>query len=232
MPQAIADKIHALWGIRYIEGYGLTETIAPTHINPTHRPKSPCLGIPISNTESIIIDPQTLAPLPVGSVGEILVSGPQVFLGYHNNPQATSAAFVQIDKQRYFRTGDLGYVDEEGYFFMVDRLKRMINCSGYKVWPAEVESLLYAHPAVLEACVIACKDSYQGEAVKALVVKKPNSVLDEPTLIAWVRERMATYKVPKVIEFVDGLPKNAGGKVQWRVLQERERAVMDMINSE
>jgi fatty-acyl-CoA synthase len=224
MPKAVAEKIHALWGIHYVEGYGLTETMAPTHINPIHRPKTQCLGIPIFDTESIIIDPETMEELPTGSAGEILISGPQVFLSYHNNPEANAAAFVHINGQRYFRTGDLAYVDDEGYFFMVDRLKRMINASGYKVWPAEVETLLYAHTAILEACVIACKDSDRGEGVKALVVLKPDSTLDEAALISWAREQMAAYKVPQIVEFVDHLPKNATGKLQWRALQEKELA--------
>lgn len=222
MPKSVAEQIHTLWGIHYIEGYGLTETMAPTHMNPIHRPKSQCLGIPISDTEAIIVNPETMEELPVGSVGEILVFGPQVFLGYHNNPTASAEAFVQVNGQRYFRTGDLGYVDNEGYFFMVDRLKRMINASGYKVWPAEVELRLYEHPAILEACVIGCKDPYRGESVKALVVRKPNYELDESTLIAWAHKQMAAYKVPHVVEFVASLPKNAAGKLQWRVLQEKE----------
>lgn len=224
MPKAVAERIRSLWGIDYVEGYGLSETIAPTHINPTHRPKPQCLGIPIFDTEAIVVDPATMAELSVGSVGEILVDGPQVFLGYHGNPQATALAFVQVDGRRYFRTGDLGYVDDEGYFFMVDRLKRMINASGYKIWPAEVEAFLYAHPAVLEACVIGFRDPHRGESVKAFVVRRPGHTLDEDALIAWARGQMATYKVPHVVEFLDSLPKSATGKVQWRALQEKEFA--------
>jgi len=222
MPKAVAERIHALWGISYIEGYGLSETIAPTHINPSHRPKAQCLGIPIFDTESIVIDPETMRELPVGSIGEILVQGPQVFLGYHGNLKATEEAFVEVEGQRYFRTGDLGYVDEEGYFFMVDRLKRMINASGYKVWPAEVESYLYAHPAILEACVIGCRDQHRGESVKALVVLRPGFELDAESFIAWARGQMAAYKVPHAVEFVPQLLKSATGKVMWRALQEKE----------
>jgi len=223
MPKAVAERIKALWGIPYVEGYGLSETMAPTHLNPTHRPKSQCLGIPICDTEAIVVDPATLEELPVGSVGEILVAGPQVFLGYHGNADATALAFVEVGGKCYFRTGDLGKVDEEGYFFMVDRLKRMINASGYKVWPAEVEAFLYAHPAVLEACVIGYSDAHRGESVKALVVMRPGQEIDEAGLIAWSREQMAAYKVPHAVEFLDALPKSATGKVQWRDLQEREQ---------
>ncbi|HYM86715.1 MAG TPA: long-chain-fatty-acid--CoA ligase, partial [Pseudoxanthomonas sp.] len=221
MPKAVAERIRALWGIDYVEGYGLSETIAPTHINPRHRPKPQCLGLPIFDTIAIVVDPETLEELPAGSVGEILVDGPQVFLGYHGNPQASAQAFVEVGGRRYFRTGDLGRVDDEGYFFMVDRLKRMINASGYKVWPAEVEAFLYAHPAVLEACVVGFRDAHRGESVKALVVLRPGHALAPEELIAWARGQMAAYKVPHVVEFLDALPKSATGKVQWRALQEK-----------
>ena len=224
MPKAVALRIHELWGLPYVEGYGLSETIAPSHTNPVQRPKPQCLGIPIQDTTSIIIDPETLKQRPVGETGEILINGPQVFKGYWQRPEATEEAFVEIDGVRWFRTGDLGYVDDEGYFFMVDRLKRMINASGYKVWPAEVESKLYAHPAVQEACVIACHDAHRGESVKALVVKRADHELDADELIAWARQQMSAYKVPHVVEFVSSLPKSGSGKVEWRKLQEKEMA--------
>ncbi|MDQ6680055.1 MAG: long-chain-fatty-acid--CoA ligase [Pseudomonadota bacterium] len=224
MPKAVAERIQVLWGLPYIEGYGLSETIAPSHTNPAHRPKPQCLGLPLQDTTSIIIDPDTLKELPNGETGEILIHGPQVFQGYWGRPEATAKAFVEIDGVRWFRTGDLGYVDEEGYFFMVDRLKRMINASGYKVWPAEVESKLYAHPAVQEACVIACRDAHRGESVKALVVKRSGQQIDAEALIAWSRQQMSAYKVPHEVEFVDSLPRSGTGKVAWRELQERELA--------
>lgn len=224
MPKAVAEKIHALWGIPYIEGYGLSETIATTHTNPSQHPKSQCLGIPIQDTDSIVIDPETLRVLAEGEVGEILIRGPQVFLGYWNKPEATEAAFCVVDGNRYFRTGDLGYVDEDGYFFLVDRLKRMINASGYKVWPAEVESMLYGHPAVQEACVIGFRDAQRGEGVKAVIVPRAGQDVDAPTLIAWARQHMAAYKVPQAVEFVERLPKSGTGKIMWRELQEREFA--------
>jgi fatty-acyl-CoA synthase len=224
MPKAVADRIRSLWGIDYIEGYGLSETIAPTHVNPMDRPKAQCMGLPIFDTDALIVDPSTMRSLPIGEVGEIIVSGPQVFLGYFGNEAATAEAFVEVDGLRYFRTGDLGRVDDEGYFFLVDRLKRMINASGYKVWPAEVEASLYAHPAVLEACVIAYRDEHRGEGVKALIVKRPGQEVDAASFIGWAREQMAAYKVPNVVEFRDILPKSGTGKVQWRQLQEEELA--------
>lgn len=224
MPAAVADRLQQLLGTPYLEGYGLTETIAPTHLNPPHRPKRQCLGIPIFNTDSRVIDPETLAEVPQGTVGEIVTHGPQVFRGYWRNPEATRAAFIELDGKRFFRTGDLGYVDEEGYFFLVDRLKRMINCAGFKVWPAEVEARMYTHPAIQEACVIAAKDAHRGETVKALVVLRGThqGKVTEQDIIEWTRRNMAAYKHPRVVEFVESLPKSATGKVQWRLLQEAE----------
>ncbi len=224
MPEAIATKLKELCGIAFVEGYGLTETMAPSHVNPPDRPKKQCLGIPFIDTDSRVIDPVNLAELPVGEVGEIVTAGPQVFLGYWNNPQATHEAFFERGGKRFFRTGDLGRVDEEGYFFIVDRLKRMINAHGLKVWPAEVEALLYGHPDVQEACVISAKDERRGETVKAVVVLKParRGQVDGEEITKWAHEKMAAYKVPRIVEFVDSLPKSATGKILWRVLQERE----------
>jgi fatty-acyl-CoA synthase len=226
MPEAIAQKLMDLCGITYVEGYGLSETIAPTHINPPERPKKQCLGIPIFDTEARVVDPVSFKELPPGEVGEIIVSGPQVFLGYWNNPQASADAFVELEGKRFFRTGDLGRTDEDGYFFIVDRLKRMINASGYKVWPAEVEALMYQNPHVQEACIIAARDPRRGETVKAVVVLKPDARgrVSEQEIIDWAAKNMAAYKYPRIVEFVESLPKSATGKVMWRALQEREQA--------
>jgi fatty-acyl-CoA synthase len=226
MPQAVAERLRAEFNISFAEGYGLTETAAPTHANPPERAKLQCLGIPIFGTDARIVDPDLLQVLPIGEVGEIVVSGPQVFQGYWGHPEATRAAFFEMDGRRYFRTGDLGRVDDEGYFFLTDRLKRMINASGYKVWPSEVELLLFKCPAVQEACVIATRDAYRGESVKAVVVLRQQAranTLPED-IIAWAREHMAAYKVPRIVEFADALPKSGAGKVMWRLLQEREPA--------
>jgi fatty-acyl-CoA synthase len=180
------------------------------------------MGVPVFNTHALIVDPETLVPLGEGETGEILVSGPQVFDGYWRLPDATREAFVSVDGQRYLRTGDLGYIDRDGYFFVVDRLKRMINASGYKVWPAEVEAMLFEHPAVQEACVIATHDPRRGESVKAVIVLRHGAQPSAEDLIAWARERMASYKVPRVIQFAASLPRTASGKIQWRLLQEDE----------
>ncbi|HXF47138.1 MAG TPA: long-chain fatty acid--CoA ligase [Burkholderiaceae bacterium] len=226
MPQAVAERLQKQFGITYAEGYGLTETAAPTHSNPPERAKLQCLGMPIFSTDARVVDPVTLRELPPGEVGEIIVHGPQVFKGYWRNPEATAAAFVDFEGRKFFRTGDLGRMDEEGYFFITDRLKRMINASGFKVWPAEVENLLYKHPAVQEACVIAARDAYRGETVKAVIVLRAEAKgkVSEQDVIDWSREQMAAYKVPRLVEFVDELPKSGTGKVMWRALQEKENA--------
>ncbi|HEY1132502.1 MAG TPA: long-chain-fatty-acid--CoA ligase [Roseateles sp.] len=225
MPQAVAERLLARWGLRYNEGYGLTETAAPSHSNPYDAPKQQCLGVPYLSCDARVIDPDTLRELPPGEAGEIIVSGPMVFDGYWGKPEATAAAFIEFEGRRFFRTGDIGYVDADGYFFMTDRLKRMINASGFKVWPSEVENLMHAHPGLAEACIISAPDAYRGETVKAVVVRRAgHESLTEGELRDWCRAHMAAYKVPALIEFVDSLPKSGAGKVMWRALQERERA--------
>jgi fatty-acyl-CoA synthase len=226
MPAAVAQKLHDLTGQHYCEGYGMSETMAATHINPMHRPKAQCLGIPVFDVDARIVDPVTLREMPQGESGEVIVNGPQVMLGYWNDAAATDKAFIDHDGKRFLRTGDLAMVDADGYFFMVDRLKRMINASGYKVWPAEVEALLYHHPAILEACVIAAKDVKRGETVKALVVLRDEhrGTVTEQQIVEWAHDHMAVYKSPRIVEFVLSLPKSGSGKVQWRELQELEAA--------
>ncbi|HZS66284.1 MAG TPA: long-chain-fatty-acid--CoA ligase [Burkholderiales bacterium] len=223
MPEALARKLEHVFRTPYVEGYGLTETMAPSHINPPQRPKRQCAGIPFFNTDARVVDLETRAELGPGQVGEIIVHGPQVFKGYWRQDEATREAFMQHDGQRFFRTGDLGYYDDEGYFFITDRLKRMINASGFKVWPAEVEAMLYAHPGIKEACVIGAPDGYRGETVKAVIVPRSPDVKAEE-IIEWARSRMAAFKVPRLVQFVEQLPKTATGKILWRELQERERA--------
>lgn len=223
MPAPIAQKLFDLTGLQYMEGYGLSETMAPTHVNPPQRLKQQCLGIPIFNTDARIVDPHSLAQLPPNQVGEIVIHGPQLFTGYWKDPDQTAQAFCELDGKNFFRSGDLGYMDEEGFFFYTDRLKRMINTSGLKVWPAEVELTLQRHPAIQECCVIAAPDPYRGEIVKAVVIRKSGSEAGAEDIISWARENMAADKVPRLIEFVDTLPKSAAGKVLWRVLQEQEK---------
>ena len=225
MPQAIAERLWQRHGLRYMEGYGLTETAAPSHSNPYDAPKQQCLGVPYMSCDARVVDPDTLRELPVGESGEIIIHGPMVFDGYWGRPDATAAAFIEFEGKRFFRSGDIGYVDADGYFFMTDRLKRMINASGFKVWPSEVENLMHAHPGIAEACIISAPDAYRGETVKAVVVRRAgHEALTEAELRDWCRANMAAYKVPALIEFVDSLPKSGAGKVMWRTLQDREKA--------
>ncbi len=227
MPEAVAQKLGDLIGVPYVEGYGMSETIAATHINPADRPKKQCLGIPIYDVDARVVDPADFHELPAGEVGEIVIHAPHVMLGYWNNPQASAEVFVEIEGKRFLRTGDLARTDEDGYFFMVDRLKRMINASGFKVWPAEVEALLYQHPAIQEACVIAARDAKRGETVKAVVVLRLayRGQVSEQEIMDWAHANMAAYKVPRIVEFVAALPKSSTGKLLWRELQEQEKVI-------
>ena len=224
MPQAVAQRLLDLYGLSYSEGYGLTETAAPSHNNPPDNPKQQCLGIPFMSVDARVVDPETLEEVPPGQSGEIVMHGPQIFNGYWKRPDATEAAFFDMDGKRFFRSGDLGRVDEDGYFFITDRLKRMINASGFKVWPAEVEALMFKHPAIQEACIISTRDAYRGETVKAVVVLRAShkGQLNEQDIIDWCRENMAIYKAPTHVQFADALPKSGSGKVMWRALQEAE----------
>lgn len=224
LPEAMGEKLFEATGLKYVEGYGLSETISHTHFNPPDRPKLQSLGVPAFGVDARIIDPVTLKELGVGEVGEIVVNGPQVFKGYYNQPEETEQAFVELDGKKFFRTGDIGRVDEEGYFFFVDRVKRMINASGFKVWPTEVESILYKHPAIQQACVVGVPDPKRGETVKAFVILNDDYVgkVTEEEIIEWSKGQMAAYKYPRIIEFRKTLPTTASGKILWRQLQEEE----------
>jgi len=224
MPAAVAERLKARFNLDYIEGYGMTETMSPTHLNPLAAPKRQCLGIAVHETDARVIDPDTLQELGDGTVGEIIVHGPQVLQGYWNKPDADVSAFIERDGRRFLRTGDLGYRDAEGYFFAVDRLKRMINVSGFKVWPAEVEAMMYEHPAIRECCVVSSPDSYRGETVKALVAvhEAARSTIRPEDILSWSRDRMASYKAPRLVVLVDSLPRSESNKISWRLLQDAE----------
>ena len=223
LPAAVNERLAAL-GVRYLEAWGMTECASMTIANPPRRSKRQCLGIPTFGVEVRVVDPVTGEPAADGEPGELWVAGAQVMRGYWNHPEADADTFREVDGRRFLRTGDLVTRDAEGYYFLVDRLKRMINASGFKVWPAEVEALLHAHPAVQEACVISTVDPRRGESVMAVVVKRPDASLDADTLIAWAREQMAAYKAPRLVRFVDRLPRAATGKIDWRGLELAERA--------
>jgi len=219
VPVEIARRWEALTGNALIEGYGLSETTAPTHINPPHRPKYGTVGVPIPLTDARIVGEDGATELPIGQSGEIAVRGPQVMKGYWRNPAGSKAAFCE----GWFLTGDIGRVDEEGYFTIVERKKDMLKVSGYSVFPAEVEAMMYRHPAIAEVGVIGVPDPYRGEDPVAFVVLKPDAQgkVREEEIAEWCRAEMAVYKAPRSIRFVDALPKTATGKILKRVLREK-----------
>ena len=220
MPDAIAKRLKDMTGLDYIEGYGLSETMAATHINPIEAPKRQCLGQPIYEVDSRVLEIGGDTELPHGEVGEIVMHAPQNFTGYWQRPEATSEAFVEIEGVPFFRSGDIGYRDTDGYFFMVDRVKRMVNAAGFKVWPAEIEMLMLHHPDIAECCVVGAKDPRRGECVKAFVVPQPEArdTLTEDAIIQWCKTQMSAYKCPTIVEFIDALPKSGVGKVLWKEL--------------
>ncbi|HLS60506.1 MAG TPA: long-chain-fatty-acid--CoA ligase [Virgibacillus sp.] len=222
LPEAVGKQLFERTGLHYVEGYGLSETMSHTHFNPPDRPKLQCLGIPSFGMDARILSPGTDEELDVGEEGELVVNGPQVFTGYYHREDENAASHIEIQGKRFFRTGDIVRMDEEGYFFMVDRLKRMINAAGYKVWPTEVETILYKHPAVQQACVVRFPDEKRGETVKALIILHDEfkGKTTKSELIDWSKQQMAAYKHPRIIEFRDKFPTTMSGKILWRELQE------------
>ncbi len=225
LPVAVAKKFEEITKGRIREGYGLTETSPVTHVNPIYgKYKFGSIGLPVPNTLAGIADPDKPVFLPPNEVGELVVSGPQVMLGYYNMPEENEAVFFEKFGFRWFRTGDMAYMDEEGYFYIVERKKDLIKYKGYSVYPREVEEVLYSHEAVAEAAVVGIPDEKVGEIIKAFVVLKPEykgKVSDED-LKKFLKENLAPYKVPKIIEFRDELPKSTVGKILRRVLREEE----------
>ncbi len=232
VPKAIGEKLYHLTGLEFAEGYGLSETIAQTHFNPPDRPKMQCLGIPSFDVDSRIIEPATQEEVATGEIGEIVVHGPQIMVGYYNREDENASAFIEIDGKLFFRTGDIGRVDDEGYFFMVDRVKRMINASGYNVWPTEVESLLYDHEAIKQACVVGVPDPRKGENIKAFVIlhEQFEGQVSETDIIEWAKQHMAAYKYPRLVEFKKEFPTTNSGKILWRKLQEQEQDKVGKLN--
>ena len=202
-----------------IEGYGLTDTSPLTHANPLHRAKPGSIGIPLPDTDAKIVDLETGADLFVGESGELVIRGPQVMKGYWNRPGETAQAMAG----GWLHTGDVARMDDEGYFVIVDRTKDQINTAGFKVWPREVEEVLYGHPAVRMVAVVGQPDAYRGEVVKACVVLKEEhrGRVSEAELVAFCKERLAGYKVPRVVEFRNELPVTATGKMLRRVLRDK-----------
>jgi acyl-CoA synthetase (AMP-forming)/AMP-acid ligase II len=223
VPGEILEKWRKKVGTELSEGYGLSETISQTHMNPVYTPRYGTIGLPMFDLECRIVDLETGNDLPPGEEGELVLKGPTVMKGYWNRPEETREAL----RDGWLYTGDLARVDEDGYFYIVGRKKDLIKASGFSVFPAEVENFLYGHPAVKEVAVVGVPDPYRGENIKAFIVLKPeyqNQVQAEE-IIAWCREKMAAYKYPRIVEFVEELPKTASGKVLKRVLREREIAL-------
>jgi acyl-CoA synthetase (AMP-forming)/AMP-acid ligase II len=217
LSQACIDRL----GCQVMQGYGMTETSPVTHLVPAdlQSDKLGSIGHLIANTECRLVDPETGKDVGAGGRGEIWVRGPQVMRGYLNNPDATAST---VDEDGWLHTGDIGYVDEDGFFFIVDRVKELIKYKGLQVAPAELEGHLLTHPQVADAAVVPSPDEEAGEVPKAFVVRRGE--VDAETLMAFVAERVAPHKRIRAVEFVDEIPKSASGKILRRVLVDRERA--------
>lgn len=221
LPVEVQRRFEELSGGRLVEGYGLTETSPVTHVNPLDEPsknRPGSIGIPISDTEARIVDLETGdTDMPVGEAGELVIRGPQVMAGYWNKPEESKL----VIRDGWLYTGDIATMDRDGYFQIVDRKKDMINVSGLKVWPREVEEVLFEHPAIKEAAVIGIPDARSGEAVKAFVVVKEGfyGKVSSEDVTRFCKERLAAYKAPKLVEFRDELPKTPVGKVLRRQLR-------------
>lgn len=218
VPDVLVEKFEERTGHYVGQGYGLTETSGQSAVVPQgmrapvdEKTGTLSAGLPLAATMYRIIDLDGNEAGP-GEVGEICVSGPIVARSYLNNPEATAANIPGGE----LRTGDVGYMNEDGWLFIIDRVKDMINSSGYKVWPCEVEDVLYRHPAVMEAAVVGAPDEYRGETVAAFVSLKDGQQSSESELIAYCRERLAAYKAPHSVTFIDEVPKNASGKILRR----------------
>jgi long-chain acyl-CoA synthetase len=221
LPAEVQRRFEAVSGAKVVEGYGLTEASPVTHCNPVYGDRRVgTIGLPLPNTDAMIINSETWEPLPLGERGEIVVRGPQVMQGYWNRPDETA----KVLRDGWLRTGDIGVMDADGYFTIVDRAKDLIIASGYNVYPRDVEEVLYEHPKVLEAAVVGMPDEYRGETVRAFIVAKPGEELTAAELDTWCHERLAAYKVPKEYEFRDSLPKTLVGKVLRRALREEALA--------
>lgn len=221
LPVEIQDQFEKITKGKLVEGYGLTETSPVTHANFFwDRPRiKASVGVPWPDTDSIILSMETGEPLPPNEIGEIAVKGPQVMKGYWNRPEDTESAF----KDGWFLTGDLGYMDEQGYFYVVDRKKDMIIAGGFNIYPREVEEVLYEHEDIQEAVVAGIPDPYRGETVKAYIVLKEGSTISEEDLNKYVRKHLAAFKVPRMYEFRSELPKTAVGKILRRALVDEEK---------
>ena len=222
LPVEVLQRFEDLTGAKISEGFGLTETSPLTHCNPVYgMRKTGSVGVPVSDTDAKLVDIEDgLTEMPIGVEGELLIRGPQVMKGYWNRPEATD----EMIKDGWLYTGDLATMDEDGYFRIVGRKKDMILCSGYNVYPDEVDRVLMGHPAVLEAATIGVPDERRGETVKSFIVLKPGAKVTAEDLIAYCREHLAAYKIPRLVEFRDSLPKSTVLKILRRELRDEEMA--------
>lgn len=233
LPLEVKEKFEKVTGGKLVEGYGLTETSPVTHANfvwaGADSEIKGSIGVPWPNTDCRVLGPESIEALAPGEVGEIAVQGPQVMKGYWNLPEDTEATF----REDWFLTGDLGYMDEKGYFYIVDRKKDMIIASGFNIYPREVEEVLYEHDAILECVVAGIPDPYRGETVKAYIVLKEGASVTEEALNKFCREQLASFKVPRHYEFRTELPKTAVGKILRRTLiaEEKKKQENDLISS-
>lgn len=218
MPVELLRSFESKTDAAILEGYGLSECSPTTHCNPVFSIRKPgSVGIGMPSTDYKIVDlSEGRKELPVGEAGELIIKGPQVMMGYWNRPEETANAL----RNGWLYTGDIAYVDEDGYLFIVDRKKDLIIASGYNVYPRDVEEIIYEHPAIREAVVVGVPDPYRGETVKAVAVLKDGKQCSEDELIAYCRENMAAYKVPRIIEFRKELPKTNVGKILRRKVRE------------
>ncbi|HEY3208655.1 MAG TPA: long-chain fatty acid--CoA ligase [Actinomycetota bacterium] len=229
LPLAVAEKFHGITGATVVEGYGLTETSPVTHANPLDgRARPGSIGLPIPDTECRIVELEDWSKeVPPGQVGELVISGPQIMKGYFNRPDETAGMIKEAeDGTRWLLSGDIAKMDEEGYFYIVDRKKDMILVSGFNVYPTDIEQVIYRHPKVLKVCVAGIPDETTGEAVKAYIVLREGQTATPEEILEWCRNAesgLTGYKVPKLIEFRESLPETLVGKVLRRVLQEEEK---------
>ena len=216
----VQERFEELTKARIVEGYGLSEASPVTHCNPVFgRRKLGSIGLPFPDMEAMIVDIETgEKEMPVGETGELVVKGPQVMKGYWNKPDETAHAL----RGGWLHTGDIARMDEEGYFFIVDRIKDMIKTVGENVYPREVEEVLFTHPKVKDVVVVGLPDGFKGEKIKAYIVLKEGVTADSTEIIQYCREQLSKFKVPKEVEFRDQLPKTLVGKVLRRVLRDEE----------
>ncbi|RKQ37949.1 long-chain-fatty-acid--CoA ligase [Oceanobacillus halophilus] len=227
LPHEVQEQFEKVTGGRLVEGYGLTESSPVTHANFVWNKRvNGSIGVPWPDTDAKIFRADTdLEEADIGEVGELAVKGPQIMKGYWKNPEETE----KVLKDGWLFTGDLGYMDEDGYFYIVDRKKDMIIAGGYNIYPREVEEVLYEHEAIQEAVVAGIPDPYRGETVKAYVVLKEGSNVTEDELNAFARENLAAYKVPRIYEFRSELPKTAVGKILRRRLVDEEKEKLSKV---